>query len=108
MEAIAVWAIILALAIATYFNRLSFLGLLAHFELPRLLQRMLAYVPPAIIAAIIAPQVFPASAHDLPTLDWPRLVAALLAVIIALRTRNTLATISIGMLALWGMQALLG
>lgn len=108
MDASFVWAVILALAVATYFNRLSFLGLLAHVELPRLLQRMLAYVPPAIIAAIIAPQVFPAGANNLPTLDWPRLIAALLAVLIALRTRNTLATISIGMLTLWGMQALLG
>lgn len=108
MDAIAVWFVILALAIATYFNRLSFLGLLAHVELPRLLQRMLAYVPPAIIAAIIAPQVFPAGAHALPTLDWPRLIAALLAVLIALRSRNTLATISIGMLTLWGLQGLLG
>ena len=107
MDATFVWTVILALAVVTYFNRLSFLGLLVHVELPRLLQRMLAYVPSAIIAAIIAPQVFPSGADDLPTLDWPRLIAALLAVSVALRTRSTLATISIGMLALWGMQALL-
>ncbi|MCX7177221.1 MAG: AzlD domain-containing protein [Proteobacteria bacterium] len=108
MDATFVWAVILALAAATYFNRLSFLGLLAHVELPRLLQRILAYVPPAIIAAIIAPQIFPGGAQSLPTLDWPRLIAALLAFLVAFRTRSTLATISIGMLALWGMQAILG
>ena len=108
MDATFVWAVILALAGVTFLTRLSFLGLLAHVVLPRLLQRMLAYVPPAIIAAIIAPQVFPADAGGLPTLDWPRLIAALLAVVIAVRTRNTLATISIGMLTLWGMQALVG
>ncbi|MFA7270156.1 MAG: AzlD domain-containing protein [Sterolibacterium sp.] len=107
MDATYVWAVILALAAVTYFNRLSFLGLLAHVELPLRLRRMLAYVPPAILAAIIAPQVFPAGLSSLQTLDLPRLVAALLAVIVALRTRSTLATIGIGMLTLWSMQALL-
>ena len=108
MDATFVWAVILALAGVTYLTRVSFLGLLAHIVLPRALQRLLAYVPPAIIAAFIAPQVFPSGASGLPMLDWPRLIAALLAVIIALRTRSTLATISLGMLVLWGAQALLG
>ncbi|MFA7281259.1 MAG: AzlD domain-containing protein [Sterolibacterium sp.] len=107
MDTLYVWSVILALSLATYFNRVSFLGLLAHIELPRVLQRMLAYVPPAVFAAIIAPQVFPSGTAGLPTLDWPRLIAALLAIAIALRTRSTLATICSGMLALWGMQALL-
>ena len=40
-------------------------------------------------------------------LDWPRLIAALIAFVVAFRTRSTLATVSIGMLTLWGMQMLL-
>lgn len=108
MDAAYVWAVILALAGVTYFNRLSFLGLLAHVELPRQLRRMLVYVPPAIFAAIIAPQIFPAGVSSLQTLASPRLIAALLAIVIAMRTRSTLATIGIGMLALWSLQALLG
>lgn len=108
MDATLVWSIILALALATFVTRLSFLGLLAHVELPHLLRRTLAYVPPAILAAIIAPQIFPAAVSGLPMLDWPRLVAALIAFAVAFRTRSTLATVGIGMLALWSMQALLG
>lgn len=108
MDATLVWSIILALALATFATRLSFLGLLAHLELPHLLRRTLAYVPPAILAAIIAPQVFPAAVSGLPMLDWPRLVAASIAFAVAFRTRSTLATVGIGMLALWSMQALLG
>jgi len=107
MDATYVWSIILTLALVTFVTRLSFLGLLAHVHLPNLLRRTLAYVPPAILAAIIAPQVFPVAATGLPMLDWPRLVAALIAFAVAFRTRSTLATVSIGMLALWGMQALL-
>ncbi len=100
------WIVILALAAVTFATRLSFLGLLAHVELPRLLRRALAYVPPAILAAIIVPQVFPAVA-GVPSLDPARLLAAALASLVAWKTRNTLATVSIGMLALWGLQALL-
>ena len=105
MDPAEVWLTIVALAAATFATRLSFMGLLAHVELPRLLQRALSYVPPAILAAIIAPQVFPV-VEELPTLDWPRLVAALIAVAVAFRTRSTLATVSVGMLVLWGLQAL--
>lgn len=107
MDATLVWAIILALAAATFVTRLSFIGLLAHIDLPHWMLRALAYMPPAIFAAIIAPQVFP-SLNALPTLDWPRLVAALLAGAVAKRTRNISASICSGMLTLWSMQALLG
>lgn len=107
MDATFVWTVILALAAATYVTRLSFIGLLAHVDLPRWLQRLLAYVPPAIFAAIVTPLVFPMIDAE-PTLDWPRLVAALVAISVAVRTRNTLATICSGMLTLWCMQALLG
>ena len=101
-----VWLVILALAAATFATRLSFLGLLAHVELPRLLRRALAYVPPAILAAIIVPQVFPA-VNGAPSLDPARLLAAVIAFLVAWRTRSTMATVGIGMLALWGLQALL-
>jgi len=107
MDATLVWLIIVALAAATFGTRLSFIGLLAHVELPQLLQRALAFVPPAILAAIITPQVFPV-VQDLPTLDWPRLVAALIAFAVAFRTRSTVATVSVGMLVLWGLQAVPG
>lgn len=107
MDATLVWLTILALAVATFSTRLSFIGLLAHVDLPRWLQRALSYVPPAILAAIIAPQVFPV-VRELPTLDWPRLIAALVAFAVAFRSRSTVATVCIGMLVLWGLQALQG
>lgn len=105
MDPTVAWLTILALAATTFVTRLSFMGLLPHVELPRVLQRTLAYVPPAILAAIIAPQVFPV-VQELPTLNWPRLIAALVAVAVAFRTRSTLATVCVGMLVLWGLQAL--
>lgn len=105
MDTSLVWLTIIALAAATFATRLSFIGLLAHVELPLLVQRALSFVPPAILAAIIAPQVFPV-VQELPTLDSPRLIAALIAFAVAFRTRSTLATVCVGMLVLWGLQAM--
>jgi branched-subunit amino acid transport protein len=60
------------------------------------------------MAAIIAPPLF--FADGAPTIDanLPRIIAATLAAVVAWRTRSTLWTIVLGMLALWGLQALLG
>ncbi|HRE72577.1 MAG TPA: AzlD domain-containing protein [Accumulibacter sp.] len=48
-------------------------------------------------------------ADGTPTIDanLPRIAAATLAAAVAWRTRSTLWTIVVGMLALWGLQALL-
>ena len=109
MAAETLWAVIVAVAVATQATRLSFLAWGAHIELPRLLQRGLAYLPAAILAAIIAPQVFTgAGPADLPWPDPARLTAAVAAFAIALTTRSTLLTVFLGMGVFWGAQALLG
>lgn len=73
-------------------------------EIPRLLQRGLHYVPPAVLSAIIFPEVFrPGGNFDL-SLGNVRLLAGLLAAVIAWRTKNVLLTIGGGMAALWLLQ----
>ena len=107
MDETYVWAVIALLAAATLASRLSFIAFSTHLRLPPLLRRALAYLAPAILAAIIVDQVFPATSDGGPSLDLPRLGAALLAVAVAWRTRSTMATIGSGMVALWALQALL-
>ena len=106
MDETYVWAVIATLAAATLLTRMSFIAFAASLELPLLLRRVLTYVAPAIIAAIIAVQVFPPTPAGNASLDLPRLGAALLAFAVAWRTRSNMATIVVGMLALWGLQAL--
>ena len=65
-------------------------------------------VPPAVMAAIIAPPLFFAVGAPTIVPDLPRIAAATLAALIAWRTRSTLLTVVLGMLALWGLQALRG
>ena len=103
-----VWSMICAIGVATFLIRYAPLALLARLELPAWLTQALRYVPPAVMAAIIAPPLFFADAA--PTIDpnLPRIVAATLAAAIAWQTRSTLWTVVVGMLALWGLQAVLG
>lgn len=108
MSAASWLPVFLAAGLATFLIRLSFIALLGRFETPPLLTRALRLVPPAVLCAIIFPEVLVrGGALDL---SWrnPRLGAALVAVGVALRFRNVLLTIGTGMAALWGLQGLLG
>jgi branched-subunit amino acid transport protein len=102
-----VWSMIVGIGVATFLIRFAPIALLARLELPAWLTQALRYVPPAVMAAIIAPPLF--FADGAPTMDpnLPRIAAATLAAAVAWRTRSTLWTVVLGMLALWGLQALL-
>jgi branched-subunit amino acid transport protein len=71
-----------------------------HFRFPPLIERALAFVPVAVLTAIIVPTVlYP----DDKTLDisWhnPSLLAAIIAAVVGRVTKNLFATIGIGMAA---------
>lgn len=106
MAEIAIWGVIAALGAATFATRLSFLALLGEAELPLWLKRILHYVPPAILAAIVAPQILAGAPGLAATLDGPRTAAALAGLAVALLTRSTFATILVGMAVLWGLTLL--
>lgn len=103
MAEIAIWGVIAALGLATFATRLSFLALLGEGELPRWLKHVLHYVPPAILAAIVAPQLLAGAPGLAATLDGPRTAAALAGFAVAYLTRSTFATIAAGMAVLWGL-----
>ncbi len=100
------WLTIIASGGVTYALRLSFIVLLGRVALPEVLRRGLRFVPPAVLAAIILPElVLRQGRLDLAPTN-PRLLAGLLAAVIAWRTRNVLLTIGVGMAGLWLLQAL--
>jgi branched-subunit amino acid transport protein len=102
------WLPVLAVAgVVTFAIRLSFIALLGKVTLPPVLTRALRFVPPAVLSAIILPEmVLRNGAPDL-TPSNARLVAGVLAAAVAWRTRNVLLTIAVGMAALWTLQAVL-
>ena len=101
MSTISLWGIIIGGMVVTYAIRLSFIALVPHERLPDLFRRGLRYVPPAVLAALITPELFrPAGTLDI-SLGNHRLLAGVVAAIVAWRSRNTWLTILTGMAALW-------
>ena len=101
------WLTILSMGVVTYALRLSLIALLGRFEVPAIVRRALRFVPPAVLSAIILPELFQPGGRLNLTLGNARLLAGLLAVLVAWRTRNVLLTVGAGMLALWVLQAVL-
>ncbi|MCC6190853.1 MAG: AzlD domain-containing protein [Anaerolineales bacterium] len=97
---------ILAMGLVTYAIRLSLIGGLGHLELPALIRRALRFVPPAVLTAILVPELLlPGGTLDL-SLGNARLLSGLLAALVAWRSRNVVLTVAAGMLALWLLEAL--
>jgi branched-subunit amino acid transport protein len=94
------WLAIAGMAVATFGQRASFLLLPAHVQLPALLRRALRYVPAAVLTAIWAPELLLQKGVLSLSLGNERLLAGIIAVVIAWRYRATFGTIVAGLLAL--------
>ena len=69
------------------------------------MRRALRFVPAAMLTALVIPMVLtPSVAGSLQGVN-PRIPAAIVAAVVAYFTRSTLATLSLGMIALWVLQA---
>ena len=102
------WIVILAVGALNYLSRLSFIAVFARLDIPPFVARALRFVPAAMLTAIVVPAVvFTAPATLLFSYTNPKLVAALVAALIAWRTKSATATMGIGMVALWTAQWLL-
>ena len=106
MEEMNIWLVMILGGLITFGFRFSLIYLLAEgrFEIPETMGRALHYVPPAVLAALILPELF--MRDGIPTIaaDNDRLWAGLLAVLVAWFSRNTLITILAGMIALLVLQ----
>jgi branched-subunit amino acid transport protein len=104
MNEVAVnWILLGGLAV-TYGLRLSFLLLPNPEHFPALFRRGLRLVAPAVLAAILAPQVLAPEAGSAAA-GLLRPAAILVAAAVGWRTRNTWLAIGSGMVALWLLQA---
>jgi len=100
-----VWLVIVGGLLGTYLTRLSFILLIPADRVPRVLHRGLKYIPPAVLSAILLPElVIQDGAFDLALSNY-RLMAGILAALVAWRLKNTWLTIATGMVALWLLMA---
>ena len=88
-----------------YLSRLSFIAFFASREMPPLLARALRFVPAAMLTALVIPMVLTPSVMGTIEGINPRIPAGIVAAIVAWFTRSTFATLALGMIALWVLQA---
>lgn len=101
-----IWLIIVALGVATYAIRFSFLGLIGNRELPDWLLRHLRYTPVAILPALVTPGVlWPAGSDG--SLSAPHIVAALVAVGVGYWRKSAVLAALCGVLAFVAVSAVL-
>ncbi|MDC1382667.1 AzlD domain-containing protein [Candidatus Puniceispirillum sp.] len=100
-----IWFIMIATGLFTFATRFCMLNKTVGKQLPTWLVEALSFVPIVVLTAIIVPAVLidPAS-HKIAIADNPRLIAALVAVSIALITRQVVTTIGAGLATLWFLQ----
>jgi len=102
------WLLLLAMGAVTFASRIFMIALMGRVQVPDLLVRALKYVPPAVLSAIIAPELLrPAGVLDV-SLSNARLLAGVAAILVAWRTRSILLTLAVGMGLMWILGAVMG
>ena len=100
------WLTIAGVGLGTYLLRLSFIQLWQWMTVPPLLDRALRYVPPAVLAALVVPALTRSGGTIDLSPDNLRLIAGVIAGLVAWHSRNVLLTLGTGMGALWLMKVL--
>jgi branched-subunit amino acid transport protein len=102
-----IWIIMVIAGLLTFGTRLSFILLLDRIKVPDWFKRGLRFVPVAVLSAIILPDL--TSPNGTLFLSWrnPQLLAGLVAVLVAWKTKNVILTILAGLAALVIFQLLL-
>jgi branched-subunit amino acid transport protein len=101
-----IWLVFLLGGLLTFGMRYSFIYLLGRFEIPEMLRRALRFVPPAVLTAIVVPELFVRSGDIELSLANFRLLAGLIAILVAWKTKNTLLTILAGMFTLLMLESI--
>ena len=97
-----IWFMMVVTGIFTFGTRFIMLSKVASKKLPAWLVEALNFVPIAVLTAIIVPAVLiDPTSQSLSIIGNPRLLAALIAIAVALITRQVITTIGAGLATLW-------
>lgn len=105
---LGLWLTVVGAGLATYAIRLSFVAAHGRIAWPAWFIRALSYVPVAVLCAFIFPELLVRNnALDVSPFN-ARLLAGILAALVAWRTQNVWLTIGVGLVALFVLQAVVG
>jgi branched-subunit amino acid transport protein len=100
--------LVAGMALVTFGIRYPLLATLGKVPLPPPLLRALKFVPAAVLTAIVVPGLLMPSGDQIDiSFGNAQLVAGIVSILVAWRSRNLLLTIVVGMLTLWGYRLLL-
>ncbi len=101
----SLWLVVLAAAAGTYALRVSFIALFGRLDdVPPRVERVLSYVPPAVLAALVLPELVFSDGALAVSLGNDRLLAGAIAAVVAWRTEDMLATVAVGMAVLYALS----
>ena len=78
VDTLYLWTIIIGGMLVTYTTRLSFMLLIPHDRVPEMIKRALRYVPPAVLATLILPDLLLSNGSLQVDLHNHRLLAGIL------------------------------
>jgi len=99
--------VMLSVGILTFLTRLSFIYLFEKWQPPDVVTRALRFVPVAALTAIFVPEMALQNGELVLSLENIRLLAGIIAILVAWRTKSALWTIGVGMVSFWALTWLL-
>lgn len=99
-----IWFVILVGGIITFLLRYPLIGFQDRLRLPALVRNALRFVPAAVMPALILPAVLFPEGQLFISLSNHRIIAAVLAGLVAWRSHNVFLTIAVAMCVLYVLQ----
>ena len=97
------WILIFFCGLITFLTRFSMIALLKKEMFNNRIREVLSYVPSAIFPAIIFPAIFFDSDSIIQLEDNPKILAAIIATIVGIFSKNIVLTIFAGLIAYWSL-----
>jgi len=95
------WTLIICCGLITFLTRFSMIALLKKEMFNDRIREILSYVPSAIFPAIIFPAIFFDNFGDFQLENNPKIIAAIIAMLIGIISKNIVATIISGLASYW-------
>ena len=95
------WTLIICCGLITFLTRFSMIALLKKEMFNDRIREILSYVPSAIFPAIIFPAIFFDNFGDFQLENNPKIIAAIIATLIGIISKNIVATIISGLASYW-------
>ena len=95
------WILIISCGLITFLTRFSMIALLKKEMFNDRIREVLSFVPSAIFPAIIFPAIFLDSSGNFQLENNPKIMAAVIAMLIGIISKNIIATIIAGLASYW-------